>query len=280
MLLPTLGIEKIFNLPYTKEDFKIVHHLPISMPVIPQAHKHDFYMVLLITHGTGTHTIDFFEHEVRARTVFFLAPGQAHQWDFSADTTCFQVMFSPNFLLQIQQKFPFFNPSGKASFLLSEDDSQQVTAAIESLVHEANAQQTFYMEMLQHKLQITLILLKRAYNEAFKIQAPNTDNRLLNSFLSTLEKHYHTHSDVAYYANILNVTPNYLNQICRTKSGVTAGDQIRERILLEAKRMLTLTCLDVKEIAFTLGFNDTSYFSRFFRKYTNYSPVNFRKKNN
>ncbi|KIO75267.1 hypothetical protein TH53_21425 [Pedobacter lusitanus] len=280
MLLPTVGIEKIFNLPYNREDFKIVHHQPISMPVIPQAHKHDFYMVLLIEHGTGTHTIDFFEHQVKPGTVFFLAPGQAHQWNFSVDTSGFQVMFSPDFLLQVQQKFPFFTASGKASFQLNETDNERITAALKTLVQEADEQVSFYMEMVQHKLQILLILLKRAYNGTFKIHIPGTDNRLLNRFLTILEKHYHTNSDVAYYANILNVTPNYLNQVCRTKSGTTAGDQIRERILLEAKRMLTLTSLDVKEIAFTLGFNDTSYFSRFFRKYTNSSPVNFRKKNN
>ncbi|MBB5645620.1 helix-turn-helix domain-containing protein [Pedobacter cryoconitis] len=280
MLLPTVGIEKIFNLPYTQEDFKIVYHTPIGMPVIPQAHKHDFYMALLIEKGTGTHTIDFFEHEVKPKTVFFLAPGQAHQWNLSKDTSGFQVMFSPDFLLQVQQKFPFFTPSGKSSLVLTDNDYHQLVIELKSLLLEASDQQAFYLDLLQHKLQIVLLLLKRAYQASFKTELPHADHRILSRFHQLLEKHYHTNSDVAYYANILNVTPNYLNQVCRKRSGSTAGDQIRERILLEAKRMLTLTSLDVKEIAFTLGFNDTSYFSRFFRKYTKSSPVEFRKINN
>jgi len=280
MLLPTVCIEKIFNLPYTQEDFKIVYHTPIGMPVIPQAHKHDFYMVLLIEKGTGTHTIDFFAHEVKPQTVFFLAPGQAHQWNLSADTSGFQVMFSPDFLLQVQQKFPFFTPAGKSSLVLTDDAYQQVVKALKNLLQEATAQHAFYLEMLQHQLQLVLILLKRAYQASFKTELPHTDHRLLSRFQQLLEKHYHTHSEVSYYADTLNVTPNYLNQVCRKRFGSTAGDQIRERILLEAKRMLTLTSLDIKEIAFTLGFNDTSYFSRFFRKYTKSSPVEFRKINN
>lgn len=280
MLLPTVGIEKIFNLPYTQEDFKIIYHAPIGMPVIPQAHKHDFYMIMLIEKGTGTHTIDFFAHEVKPQTVFFLAPGQAHQWNLSADTSGFQVMFSPDFLLQVQQKFPFFTPSGNSSLVLTNDAYHQVVIALKNLILEADGQQAFYLDLLQHHLQIVLLLLKRAYQSSFKIELPHADHRILSHFHQALEKHYHTHSDVAYYAEILNVTPNYLNQVCRKRSGSTAGDQIRERILLEAKRMLTLTSSDVKEIAFTLGFNDTSYFSRFFRKYTKSSPVEFRKINN
>ncbi|HEY9260820.1 AraC family ligand binding domain-containing protein, partial [Chitinophaga sp.] len=99
MSLPTFGIEKIFNLPYKKEDFKIVHHAPINMPVIPEAHKHDFFMLMMITQGSGTHTIDFKDYKVSNRTIFFLAPGQAHQWQLSKNTSGYQLMFSAAFML-------------------------------------------------------------------------------------------------------------------------------------------------------------------------------------
>jgi AraC-like DNA-binding protein len=79
------------------------------------------------------------------------------------------------------------------------------------------------------------------------------------------------------YAEILNLTPNYLNSLCKKVSGKSAGELIRQRVLLEAKRLLAHTSLTVSEIAFQLGFEDNSYFGRFFTKYTGSTPASFRE---
>lgn len=280
MLLPTVGIEQIFNLPYTREDFKVVHHQPINMPSIPHAHKHDFYMILLIEKGSGTHTIDFKAHEVKDKMVFFLAPGQAHQWKLSKDTSGYQLMFSLKFLLPGSQRFPYFNLSASPFLPLTDDQYFSLIQELEKMEKEVLDSEDLYIDVLQSRLQVVLLLIKRWYSDNFSVQEFAPDHRIINSFLTLLETHYATHSEVSFYANEMSVTANYLNQVCRKKSGITAGDYIRERILLEAKRMLTFSTLDIKEIAYTLGFNDTSYFSRFFRKYTNSSPQEFRKMNN
>ncbi|SHF09407.1 helix-turn-helix domain-containing protein [Pedobacter caeni] len=280
MLLPTVGIEQIFNLPYTKEDFKILHHQPINMPSIPHAHKHDFYMILLIEKGNGIHTIDFKAHEVKDKMIFFLAPGQAHQWELSKDTSGYQLMFSLKFLLPGSQRFPYFNLAASPFLPLNDEQYLELVQELAKMEQEVNTMPELYIEILQSRLQVVLLLIKRWYSENFEVQEFTPDHRIIHSFLALLETHYATHSEVSFYANEMSVTANYLNQVCRKKSGITAGDYIRERILLEAKRMLTLTKLDIKEIAYTLGFNDTSYFSRFFRKYTSASPQEFRKMNN
>lgn len=62
------------------------------------------------------------------------------------------------------------------------------------------------------------------------------------------------------------ITPNYLNALCQDALGVTAGDVIRDRVLLEAKRMLTNSHVDVAEIAYQLNLHDNSYFTRFLKK--------------
>lgn len=280
MLLPTVGIEQIFNLPYTGEDFKLLRHDPINMPSIPHAHKHDFYMILIIEQGSGTHTIDFKEHKVSEKMVFFLAPGQAHQWDLAENTSGYQLMFSQKFLTAGSQRLPFFNLSAYPVLTLDYNQYQTLILEFEQILREMSTPAQFQTELLQTRLQLVLILLKRWYSHSFNLQDTTTDNRLINNFLALLEQHYMTHSEVSFYADELHITPNYLNQICRKKSGITTGDYIRERILLEAKRLLTLTKLDIKEIAYALGFNDTSYFSRFFRKNTGASPQEFRKTNN
>jgi AraC family transcriptional activator of pobA len=105
MTLPTFGIEKIFNLPYKKEDFKIVYHAPLNMPVIPEAHKHDFFMLMMISHGSGIHTIDFKDYKVGNRMVFFLAPGQAHQWHMSPPASCYKKVRCGHFSLLLHIPF-------------------------------------------------------------------------------------------------------------------------------------------------------------------------------
>ncbi|MBC9912066.1 helix-turn-helix domain-containing protein [Chitinophaga varians] len=269
--LKTLGIEKIFNLPYRQEDFKLVQHNPINMPVIDEAHKHDFFMLLIVGKGSGTHTIDFRDYKAGPRTVFFLAPGQAHQWNFSANMTGCQVMFSGSFMLQKGPMWPFFTPSAHPVLKLSPEQYTQLNAELQLMSGDTAANIT------QHRLQIILLLLQRWYAVAYPSETAAAGNRLINRFLQLLEKQYAQQSEVNYYAARLHVTPSYLNTVCRKESGITAGEYIRERLLLEAKRLLILTDMDVKEIAFSLGFNDTSYFSRFFRKYTTQTPVDFRR---
>jgi AraC-like DNA-binding protein len=79
------------------------------------------------------------------------------------------------------------------------------------------------------------------------------------------------------YAAKMNITPNYLNALCRKKSGKSAGELIRQRILLEAKRLLAHSTMSISEIAFQLGFEDNSYFGRYFRRYTRLTPGEFRQ---
>src|SRR5690554_7006598 len=79
------------------------------------------------------------------------------------------------------------------------------------------------------------------------------------------------------YADLLNISPNYLNKICKEETGRTAGDLIRKRITIEAQRLLHYTNYTVNEIADQLGFENSSYFVTFFKKHTRTTPDKFRK---
>lgn len=79
------------------------------------------------------------------------------------------------------------------------------------------------------------------------------------------------------YAGLLFITPNHLNALCKASVGKSAGEMIRDRLLLEAKRMLANSAMSVSEIAYDLRFEDNAYFSRFFKKYTGHTPEEFRK---
>ena len=277
-MLPILGIDKIMKAPSFSESFKMMRHAPINMPLINEAHKHDFYMLLIVGHGSGTHSIDFENYVVSDFTVFFLAPGQAHEWNLAPETTRYQILFAPEFLPGGLPDTPFFKPKSFPFLKITDKNFSEVSAELILIETEIERNLTYSEVVIQSRLHIILALLKRWYDETYPVGSTEKNGRLIQSFLTLLETHYNQDSSVAFYAEKLHVTASYLNNVCKKESGLTAGEQIRDRILLEAKRMLKLTNDDIKEIAYALGFNDTSYFSRFFKKYTDQTPLTFRKK--
>lgn len=79
------------------------------------------------------------------------------------------------------------------------------------------------------------------------------------------------------YAALLYITPNHLNALCKDVLGLSAGEIIRNRVVLEAKRLLVNPGFSVGDVARELHFADVSYFVKFFKKYTDATPEVFRK---
>ncbi|WP_301384939.1 AraC family transcriptional regulator [uncultured Duncaniella sp.] len=101
---------------------------------------------------------------------------------------------------------------------------------------------------------------------------------IINEFLGLVNHYYTNRHDVAFYADKLNITPNYLNIIAKKNLGITAKEQINLQLAIVVKMLLDTTDLTVKEIAERLHYNDPSYLCRIFRKQTGLSPLQFRNK--
>lgn len=101
---------------------------------------------------------------------------------------------------------------------------------------------------------------------------------LLKNFQKLIELHYKEKKLTKEYAALLYITPNHLNALSKDVTGRSAGELIRDRVLLEAKRLLVNARLSISEIASELLFQDNSYFSKFFKKYEGVTPEGFRNK--
>lgn len=99
---------------------------------------------------------------------------------------------------------------------------------------------------------------------------------LLKQFRELVDAHFRNHWSLARYAEALGVTPATLGRICRNELGEAPTSVINERIIREAQRQLAYTVLEIKQIAHELGFADSAYFSRFFRKQAGQKPSEFR----
>ena len=250
---------------------------------IQRPHKHDFYILLYISKGHGTHTIDFEAYPVQANTMFFLAPGQVHSWQLSDDTDGYIIFFTSayfrlEFPHQKLNRFPFFHaPYHKPLLLLHPSDGEAILEVIRPMQREHEAQKPMAEDVIRDYLDILLILLRRRYQEqnpSGQIPAPLLSQ--LQALEQLIDKHYREHQPVRFYADKLHVTAKQLNDTCRRAINKTVNELIQERVLLEARRLLVHSHLTVSEVAARLGYFDNAYFFRFFKKHTGQTPEQFR----
>ncbi|WP_295117864.1 helix-turn-helix domain-containing protein [uncultured Chitinophaga sp.] len=274
--LPLVDLKEVCK-PLKEEQFSLFRHEREGVFSLPHAHKHKFFMMFFVTGGGGTHHIDFTKYDVTPGSVFFLAPGQAHNWELHPDTTGFQLMYGPEFVDFPPGQWPFFSASAQPLLHMEEGAFEIVLRELEAMEKEYSRGDLLSIRILTHRLWVLLTLVERGYEAAFPAEDVPGLRQVVKQFLELLEANYKDNAAVEYYAEQLHVTPQYLNIASKKETGLTAGHCIRSRLLLEAKRMLSLTTQDVKEIAYSLGFSDSSYFSRFFRRYAGLSPLAFRK---
>ncbi|WP_210466385.1 helix-turn-helix domain-containing protein [Rufibacter roseolus] len=248
-------------------------------------HKHDFYLLLWVRSGQGTHTIDFTQYEATPGSVFFLTPGQVHAWDLTPETEGTLLFFSPEFYRGGQEKdnlrqFPFFRTWQHPPVLYaSAQDLAPIEQLLQQMQHEYTQAASFQTDALRAYLELLLIRLARLYQAAPVQLEENSWPFQLYQLENLVEQHYLEHQSVKFYAQALHLSPKYLNELCKENLGKTTTDLLKERLLLEAKRLLTHSPhLNIAQVAQVLGFEDNSYFSRFFKKHTGNTPEQFRQK--
>jgi AraC-like DNA-binding protein len=121
-----------------------------------------------------------------------------------------------------------------------------------------------------------MVHLARLY--AATSTAPFVAIGLVRRFRQALERSFRASTPIRDYAKMLGVTTSHLSESLRLETGSTAGELIRARLLLEAKRLLLHSELTIAEIGYELGFEDPSYFSRFIRREIETSPVELRNR--
>ena len=162
---------------------------------------------------------------------------------------------------------------------LDENQSSDIQKIIQEIQFEMKNEDPSTEEMLRILLKLIILKSTRIWKQQHQLTDFNlqSDVQFLRKFSKLVEQHYKTHHTVADYAELLFVTPKNLSKKIGLISNSTPNDIIKERIILESKRLLAHTQMTVKEIAYSLNYEDDAYFVRFFQKHTGLSPLSFRK---
>jgi AraC family transcriptional regulator, transcriptional activator of pobA len=247
-------------------------------------HKHDSYLLLHIQSGSGSHTIDFTTYEVKPNCVFFLTPGQVHAWQLTDDTQGTLLFFTPEFYQsgmspEDLRSYPFFRAWQYPPVLYTTAPALvPVQRLITAILQEYATAQPLQSNALRAYLHLLLIQLTRLYPVAPALPGSSSWPFQLYLLETLVEEHYRQHRPVSFYANELHLSAKHLNDLCRQNLGKSTTHLLQERLVLEAKRLLIHSPhLNIAQIAQILGFEDNSYFSRFFKKEVGLTPEQFRR---
>ncbi len=253
----------------------------IDDPIIetPVPHRHEFFEIFWVLEGKGYQSIDFNEYSMLPGKVFFIAPGQVHDVRTVPTKLC-SISFNPEFInAESQSQLPIDrlflqNRCAKPFLLLDKQGEKDIRALIDIMIVELNS------EMPDKDLMSTLLLAFLRYMMRYLDDqedcTSNADLRMVK-LLKLIDDNFKVRKDVTYYAEQLSMTGKRLNELSKEQFSKTVTQLLHDKVIVEARRELAFTHKSIKTISMELGYKETSYFCRFFKRLSGQSPQSFRQ---
>jgi AraC-like DNA-binding protein len=251
----------------------------LKFPVPP--HRKTVFDFIFLTKGTTTRSKGLNTYSICKNTFFFLPPYQiTTNTSMSADVTGFYCHFDPEILTvrfteKIVNEFPFLQFLGHPIVEVSGDVSEWVTDILKRLEKEYEKNHSIRLEIASAYLFALCLELKPFAEQREKI-TENSAFRITQQYKNALTQFIYQKQRVSDYADHLAVSPNHLNKCIKSVTGKSAQDLLNEMVLLEVKTLLKQTDLSIGQIAFKIGKEDPSDFSKFFRTKTGFTPSEYR----
>ncbi|MGH1460544.1 MAG: AraC family transcriptional regulator [Neptuniibacter sp.] len=270
--LQTLGIEPI--------DFV---SLQDKLPQYPE--RVEFFMLLLVTAGTGKHRVDFVDYPLEEGCLLFVRPGQVQEWCDFRHIQAEVILIDPTSLPHDES----LRSQYLDSLAITEWPSYSSLPApvTQDLLHSlVRLRQDFSdfdgseidIALIRHELLGLLLRLARWLLKTGDGDKPS--NRSMNTyrlFQTLLEQKYTVEHQLKFYAQRLGYAESTVSRACIRSQGDSANVVIDKRIVLEAKRMLVHSQATVAEVGFYLGFSETTNFIKFFKRMEHTTPQHFRE---
>jgi AraC-like DNA-binding protein len=261
-----------------------------------QSHRLDFYAVFIVTKGEGIHSFGIREHYIKNNMLCFIGPDMISSWQ--SETNEHQGIFcsfSDSFFYAGKEnkyflsELPFFKIDGNSVLHLT-DEQMQYYLSLFNLMYEEHQQQNEYADdVLRSYVQLILSKANSQYHtEQCRADKPDKGGlSLLKGFTALFMRDFKAINEgktiqlkkIADYALELGVSQNHLNDTIKDVTGKSAGQLVKAQLLKHATMCLTHSEKSISEIAYRLGYEDPSYFARFYKKHTGHSPSEIREHN-
>ena len=235
-------------------------------------HKHNKYLeIIYFVKGSGFHHMDMESHSIEPPLLFLVKKDEVHHWEITTKPKGYVIIIKESFLERTLDKY--INTQliklNNCQKIAVEDEDKSLKALFKSLCWEMK-QANLNQEAVEGGLKA---ILSKMVKYASLQGGENTDKTI--QFVNLLSENLK--NNVSFYAETLNTTSQNLNAICHKAFNKTASDVIAEHIIMEVKRQLAYTNKSISDIAYDLEFKDTSHFTKYFKRYTLLTPLQYRK---
>ncbi len=254
-------------------------------PFLKSPHKNTFFTLLIIDTAQGEIIIDNEKIDITNAKIFIIKPRCINNIHINNSAIGKIILFSEDFFSlrynnNILSQFSFLERDATPEFRLSVYEHNRIQLILQLLHEEYLQKKSETQKVLRSYLNIFLFELERIFCPIEIEKNRNQKKDKIKQFEKLVEQNFVTKKRPSCYADLLNISTNYLNKLCKEQTGRTAGDIIRKYTFIEAQRLLYYTNYSVNEIADKLGFGTTSYFISFFKKEMGITPEQFRKSKN
>ena len=243
--------------------------------------RNDHYIFLLCEKGSGKLMVDFENISLNESSIYFALPGQINHriydqcvsgWYLAVDSQ----LIASEFRTVFEGKLGLQTPLKLNSNLFNQCHS--ILSIINNRIGD-KSNTRFNRQVMNTLLQSFVGIVADGYSQQDNLDLQKSrPKEVTYQFKMVLAENFRSLKRPYAYAQRLNITENYLNEIIKKMTGFSVSYWIKNEILMEAKRLLFHTTLDVKEIANAVGYTDAAYFSKLFKKHEGVSPLSFRNK--
>ncbi|MEM7572695.1 MAG: AraC family transcriptional regulator [Bacteroidota bacterium] len=247
----------------------------------------DFHEIYFITSGKGQFKLNDEYIPFSPGSVLLLPPNKWRRWaTVEGQLDGFVLIFEEEFISKFFNdglflfRFHYFYNNASPSYVqLTTTELDNYSAHLTNIKKELIHLQNDSRHFLRATLYLLLINLNRAYTTQFNIQEEFFEDNLSLRFRRLLEKEIRQYRDVSFYASTLAVSKSHLTKTLKRTFAKTPAQLIRNRLIVEAKKELLFSQLNIAEISEELNFSEPSNFNRFFKEIVGISPNEFRLKN-
>lgn len=288
-LYKTLALPVEGEMDFTILSIPDIHpHLPFQSPNL----RADYFSFILTKDGSGVYYLDEHRFPFRSGSFYFTNPGHLKSYELTHSNEAYLITLTETFLREnvhpeIYNEFPFLLAEIVPPHELSSRDFEEFETLYQQLFNEFQGASLYSTQILGKLFGVLLLKLKEqswlSYNP---IEEGNRNSQIVRSFKQLLESAFkqileseqqEEKLQAQHLAESLNLHPNYLNAVIKSKTGRTVQEWISAHTLSLAKSLLVNTSYSSKQIAYKLGFREPTHFSRFFKQHTQLSPGQFRK---
>ena len=250
------------------------------------SHRTDFYQIIWFKTGSPIHIVDFNPIQIEPNSILFVDKNSVQCFDSTVPIDGEILLFTDNFFCQTEDDTQFLrgNMLFNDLYSISTIKINEKVAVFDSIFQFIKTELTYGVDnyqadILRNHLKNLLLISERARQNQSNLsinKGPDLD--WVIKFRALLDKQFHKHKSVTKYTDQLHVTQKRLNAATLKIMAITPKQMIDARVILESKRLLVHTVNSVKEIGYTLGFEEPTNFVKFFKKHQGITPIEFRNR--